>query len=720
MPHPGRRAFLKSAAAAAGSLAAFEALPASIRRALAIPAHAATGTLEDVAHIVVLMQENRSFDHYFGHLAGVRGVNDRFPARQPGGRTVWLQPQGGWSDGAIAPFHLDTRSTSAQCIGDLDHGWHRTHAAIDGGRQDGWVRYKTAMTMGYYLRRDIPFHYALADAFTVCDHYFCSLPGPTHPNRMFLMTGTVDPSGAGGGPLINNHDTVSHPSEPGFTWTTYPERLEKAGVSWRIYQEGTTSDDAYRGNFGLNVLANFKRYIDAPPGSPLHDKAMTARTLSQFALDAKRGELPQVSWLLPPAAFSEHPRWTPAYGATYMDQVLRALTANPEVWSRTVLFIPYDENDGFFDHLVPPQPHVAGQGKSTVDVRDELHTHVDRSRRPVRPADGLPYGLGPRVPMLVVSPWSRGGFVCSDVCDHTSIIRFIERRFGVREPNISAWRRAVCGDLVTALDFTRHDAGRPALPDTHDYRARADRQCRIPVYPEASAPGELSGDAQEPGTRPSRPLGYEFHVEARVARQSGTGPALQVVLHNRGARGMHVWARSDDSRQAPRSYTVEAGKTLSDMLPVLPFNGAAVRYAWTFHGPNGFVRIFQGTIARSGRQADPALEVDVGPALAGRLSSDPSSDLSSLDGLEVSLANLGADSLAVTLTDMAYGRPGKTVTLPPGARRTVRWHVAASHHWYDVGVAVAGYTGYLRRYAGHLETGHDSRTDPAAVAPAWS
>ncbi|HEU0229260.1 MAG TPA: phospholipase C, phosphocholine-specific [Burkholderiaceae bacterium] len=719
MPDPGRRAFLKSAAVAAGSLAAFEALPASICKALAIPAHAGTGTLDDVAHIVVLMQENRSFDHYLGHLSGVRGVNDRFPARQPDGRTVWQQPQGGFSSGTIAPFHLDTRTTNAQCIGDLDHGWRRTHLAIDGGRQDGWVRYKTAMTMGYHLRRDIPFHYALADAFTVCDHYFCSLPGPTHPNRMFLMTGTVDPSGKGGGPLVNNHDPVSFPSEPGFTWSTYPERLEEAGISWRIYQEGTNGHDAYHGNFGLNVLANFKRYIEAPPGSALHERAMTSRTLTQFAQDVKRGELPQVSWLLPPAAFSEHPRWTPAYGATYIDRVLTALTANPAVWSRTVLFIPYDENDGFFDHIVPPQPPVGGQGKSTVDVRDELHTYVDRSRRPVRPADGLPYGLGSRVPMLVVSPWSRGGVVCSDVCDHTSVIRFIERRFGVAEPNISAWRRTVCGDLVSSLDFSRRDIARPSLPDTSDYRARADSQCRIATYPEAPPPGELPKEAQEPGTRPTRPLGYDLHADVLIETRAGASSRLKLVLRNSGARGAHVWARANDSRQPPRSYTVAAGKSLSDDLPVLPSPNPIVRYDWTLYGANGFVRFFQGTFARSGRQVDPPLVVRVGRAQMG-LSPDPLSDVSSLDDLSLSLENTGPGSLILTLADMAYGQPEQKIVLGAGARRTVSWPVATSHHWYDVGVTVAGFAGYLRRCAGHLETGHDSRTDPAALAPVWS
>ncbi|KIP16191.1 phospholipase C, phosphocholine-specific [Burkholderia sp. MSHR3999] len=507
MTSSSRRRFLHTVAQSAGAAAALGAFPESIRRALAIPAARGTGTIRDVEHIVVFMQENRSFDHYFGHLRGVRGYNDRFPIPLPNGKPVWYQPSKADPAKPVLPFRLDTKTTSAQCLGALDHSWAKTHAAIDGGRYDQWPANKTDMTMGYHVREDIPFHYALADAFTVCDHYFCSLPGPTHPNRAYLMTGTIDPTGKFGGPLLDNADYVDGDLPPAYqllTWQTFPERLEARGVSWQIYQQGLTWADPVNGNYGTNILQNFANFIHAQPGSSLYQRAQTVRTLDDLKSDVINDRLPQVSWLLPPAVFSEHPKYTPAYGANYTSQILDALTANPDVWSKTVLFIMYDENDGFFDHIVPPQPPTsAAQGASTVTTDGELHTVVNPGRGGSYTADGLPYGLGPRVPMTVVSPWTKGGFVCSQVFDHTSVIRFIGERFGVDEPNITPWRRTVCGDLRAAFDFRTQDATFPPLPDTSQYRSIADQQCTsqpAPTVPAQPAPI----DPQEPGVRPAR------------------------------------------------------------------------------------------------------------------------------------------------------------------------------------------------------------------------
>ncbi len=705
-----RRAFLNNAARSAAALTASAMLPASIRKALAIAPHSINGTLNDVEHIVVLMQENRSFDHYLGHLSGVRGYSDRFPIRLSGKQTVWLQTRRDATQGIIAPFHLDTHTTSAQCIGDLDHSWRKTHAAFNNGRYDQWPRYKTDMTMGYHLRQDIPYHYALADAFTVCDQYFCSIPGPTHPNRIFLMTGTNDPSGKGGGPLIDNRDLVDRSDLTAFTWTTYPERLEKAGISWQIYQEGTNSHDNYEGNYGLNVLANFKNFVDAADGSALHRRAMTARSLVQLAWDVKNNALPQVSWLLPPAAFCEHPRWTPAYGANYIARALDALTANREVWSKTVLLLMYDENDGFFDHIVPPQPPGDPQsGKSTVAVADELHTVVNPDHHPAYQADNLPYGLGPRVPMIVISPWSKGGFVCSQVFDHTSVIRFIEQRFGVVEPNISAWRRAVCGDLTAALDFSRRRMDLPPLPDTQGYRAMADEQCRSLARPQVPAGNAVAFGAQEPGTRPARPTPYDFQVVDTIDIKK---MSLHLEFDNRGGQGAHFWAYSDDSAKEPRRYTIEAGKSLADDFSV---DMRTAKYAWTVYGPNGFVRVFNGQI-RAGKAPGAVM------ATANR-SSAPDM-LTIRDGYRnqvgvflLELHNRGGEPLPIVLTDKAYGVPTRELTLLPNSRFVSEWDIARNYSWYDISVTLVGYAEYERRYAGHMETGHDSRTDPAAAEP---
>ncbi|MBR8008464.1 phosphocholine-specific phospholipase C [Burkholderia vietnamiensis] len=702
MTSSSRRRFLHTVAQSAGAAVALNAFPESIRRALAIPAARGTGTIRDVQHIVVFMQENRSFDHYFGHLRGVRGYNDRFPIPLPNGKPVWYQPSKEDPGKPVLPFRLDTKTTSAQCLGALDHSWAKTHAAIDGGRYDQWPANKTDMTMGYHVRDDIPFHYALADAFTVCDNYFCSLPGPTHPNRSYLMTGTIDPTGKFGGPLLDNADYVDGDLPPAYqllSWTTFPERLEARGVSWQIYQQGLTWADPYNGNYGTNILQNFANFIDAKPGSSLYRRAQTVRTLDNLKDDVINDRLPQVSWLLPPAAFSEHPKYTPAYGANYTSQILDALTSNPDVWAKTVLFIMYDENDGFFDHVVPPQPPTsAAQGASTVTTDGELHTVVNPGRGGSYTADGLPYGLGPRVPMTVVSPWSKGGFVCSQVFDHTSVIRFIGERFGVDEPNITPWRRTVCGDLTAAFDFRSSDATFPALPDTSQYRSIADQQCTSQPAPTVPAtPSPI--DPQEPGVRPARALPYELHVNASIYG----GNTLRIEFANRGNQGAHFHVYATNRTDGPWRYTVGARRVLHADFDLTETNGA---YAFSVYGPNGFVRVFAGDVsaatARRRNHAQP--EVKAGYDVAN-------------GNLYLKLRNHGSGHVTLTLTDNAYGAPSRQVTLHGGDERVEQWALAASHHWYDVTVSDGANLTFSRRFAGHVENGRPSYSDPAAVKP---
>ncbi|MEB4710898.1 phospholipase C, phosphocholine-specific [Burkholderia contaminans] len=702
MTSSSRRRFLHTVAQSAGAAVALNAFPESIRRALAIPAARGTGTIRDVEHIVVFMQENRSFDHYFGHLRGVRGYNDRFPIPLPSGKPVWYQPSKADPGKPVLPFRLNTLTTSAQCVGDLDHSWYKTHAAIDGGRYDQWPANKTDMTMGYHVREDIPFHYALADAFTVCDNYFCSLPGPTHPNRSYLMTGTVDPTGKFGGPLLDNSDYVDGDGPPAYqllSWTTFPERLEAHGVSWQIYQQGTTGNDPYNGNYGTNVLQNFANFINAKPGSSLYQRAQTVRTLDNLKDDVINDRLPQVSWLCPPAAFSEHPKYTPAYGANYTSQILDALTSNPDVWRKTVLFIMYDENDGFFDHIVPPQPPTsAAQGASTVTTDGELHTVVNPGRGGSYTADGLPYGLGPRVPMTVVSPWTKGGFVCSQVFDHTSVIRFIGERFGIDEPNITPWRRTVCGDLTAAFDFRSSDASFPPLPDTSQYRSIADQQCTSQPAPTVPAtPSPI--DPQEPGVRPARALPYELHVKASVYG----GTKLRIEFANRGNQGAHFHVYATNRTDGPWRYTVGARRVLHADFDLTVTNGA---YTFAVYGPNGFVRVFSGNVsAPAAPHRNPAQpEVKAGYDVAN-------------GNLYLKLRNHGGAHVTLTLTDNAYGAPSRQVTLHGGDERVEQWMLASSHQWYDVTVSDGAAGTFSRRFAGHVENGRPSYSDPAAVRP---
>jgi phospholipase C len=454
-----------------------------------------------VKHVVVLLQENRSFDTYFGALRGVRGFDDPTAVTLPSGKPVFYQPAPN-AVGCELPFHMDTTKTSSACVADLSHSWLALHSARDGGKMDGWIGAMTAadgptnglLTMGYYTRDDIPWHYALADAFTTGDGYHCSVMGPTNPNRLYWLTGTVDPNGRNGGPVVDNSET------PPYTWPTYPERLEAAGISWRLYQELNNYDD--------NPLAWFQQYQTAAKSSPLYRRGIAPQNslVDRFAEDVATGRLPQVSWIIGPDYTTEHPSYLPAEGAQFMNQIISALRDNPDMWRKTVLLISYDENDGYFDHVPPPTAPLGTPGEYVNPVPPAAH--------------GIsgPIGLGFRVPLLVVSPWSAGGYACGDTFDHTSTLRFIERLFGVREPNISEWRRRTCGDLLSAFDFSTPPAEFPdlpspdALPNPGNPANVNAEETECFVQPGGSGnpppappdPHAQTVPRQEPGTRPRR------------------------------------------------------------------------------------------------------------------------------------------------------------------------------------------------------------------------
>jgi phospholipase C len=678
-----RRDFLRTMGVSAAT-AAF--LRNSVARAAALPPVRRSGTLEDVAHVVVFMQENRSFDHYFGHLPGVRGYSDRFPLELPGGKPVWFQPRMRRPGEVILPFHLDTRRSAAAFLQDLDNDWMSQQGAIAGGRFDGWPLNKTDMTMGYFLRSDVPFHYALADAFTICDHYFCSVPGPTNPNRVMLWTGSIDPQGSGGGPCMDDDDSVYTPGVKPFTWTTYAERLQRAGITWRVYQEGLGDheDHPMTGNFDDNSLAYFEPFVSAPKDSELYRRALQPAGVEQLRRDVLAGRLPQVSWIVSPAAYSEHPSYPPAYGAIYIARVLEALTADLASWGKTVLLLDYDENDGFFDHLLPPQPPTPVlPGVSTVSTEGEIHDTVNPDHATRYTPDQLPYGLGPRVPMLAISPWSKGGYVCSEVFDHTSVIRFLEVRFGVREPNITAWRRAVCGDLTSAFDFAAHNARSVTLPATSGYWDLAHQESALPppTVPDHQA---ITLVAQEPGARPARPLPYALELDLAAAHDG-----VQLQFENRSSVGVCCTAYWDGSFGLPRRYTLGAGHRLKDFVP-LP---RGEKLAMTVYGPNGFVRKVQG-------EGAPPLE------LASRAEADGT--------MRLYLRNIGERALSVRIRDEAYGRGEQSMRLEP--EKAAQWlcNLRASHHWYDLSVRAER---HRWRLAGHIESGHDSYSDPASGAP---
>jgi phospholipase C len=420
---------------------------------------AGPASLSDIAHVVILMQENRSFDHYFGTMSGVRGFSDPEALRGVFGQSGYQPGRGPSLAGYLEPFRLssDPPLRDGQTTNDISHTWAAQHDSWNGGAMDKFVATHVSVdgaahgpvTMGYYTRADLPFYYALADAFTVCDAYFSSVLGPTDSNRLMSMSATIDPAGTAGGPVVETFgDRIAEYGK--LTWETMPERLQAAGVSWKVYNDRLSE-------LALSPLPYFKAFNNpfSVTGAELVGRGL-APGLDDFGQDIRANKLPSVSWIMPPLAECEHPAAPPGYGEYFINSILSALVSNPAVWAQTVLFVTHDENGGFFDHVPPLTPPPGTEG-------EWLTGNLPAA------AGGIngPVGLGFRVPALVVSPFSRGGYVCSDRFDHTSLLRFIETRFGVEVPNLSPWRRSVTGDLTSALALARPpDTSGPALPPT--------------------------------------------------------------------------------------------------------------------------------------------------------------------------------------------------------------------------------------------------------------
>ncbi|MFB7724092.1 phospholipase C [Nocardia sp. NPDC056100] len=499
-----RRDFMAKAMVAGGAgMVASWANPIIERAYAADPA--GMGGLGDIEHFVLLMQENRSFDHYFGTLSGVRGFDDPSPAWNQYGYAPGVGPT---ADGFINPFRLDTErgpSLDGECINDPDHTWAGMHKAWNNGRNDGWMPMSIASVgaangpaaMGYYTRADIPVHHDLADAFTICDNYHCSVLGPTDPNRLYWVSATIDPDGLAGGPLL---ETPTMIPQNAYSWRTMPENLSDAGVSWKIYNNrdvGPLSSVILDGMMGC-----FKQAAD--PASELARRGKAPVYPSDFAADVAADQLPNVSWVIPSLLNCEHPALPPALGAVGIMQVLDILTSNPKVWEKTALIVSYDENGGFFDHVTPPTPPPGTAG-------EYLTVPLDRAHK----SEGIagPIGLGYRVPCFVISPYSRGGLVSSQTFDHTSQLRLLERRFGVDVPNLTAWRRGVTGDMTSSFDFgSTPDTAKPAFGPADRKLNAALAQCGPNVAlgtANVGTPYPVPPNAmptQEPGTR-RRPSG---------------------------------------------------------------------------------------------------------------------------------------------------------------------------------------------------------------------
>ncbi|MFG2829558.1 phosphocholine-specific phospholipase C [Streptomyces sp. NPDC048434] len=700
-PEVSRRHVLGVGAAAVGAAAAGSLLPPSLQQALAAdaarPAHGGGG-LGDIRHVVVLMQENRSFDHYFGMLRGVRGYADRNAIELPGGRSVYEQP-GLLGLGTVLPFPVReaaaTQKKDLQYIGALDHSWFGGAVAWNGGWMNNWVTAKTAATMAHYDRQDVPLHYELADTFTVCDAYHSSIHSSTSPNRNHLVSGWTgyEPNGK----RAVGNDAYEEDTHTGYTWTTYAERLEKAGRSWRVYQEWDNFTDnnlefyasfkavARKALAKVDGVRNMTGYYGKLAGADeagrrrlqglleegvrglsraersLFERALRRgepdSTATAFAADVASGRLPEVSYLVPSAADSEHPgSSSPAESATIVYKVLDALGKHPDVWRHTALFLTYDENDGFFDHVPPPVPPPGTDGEYW---------------------EGRPTGLGMRVPMLVISPWTVGGYACSQIFDHTSITRFLERWTGIEEPNISAWRRTVCGDLTAAFDFSR-GRKQPSVRQPGAIPPFSGRWSPLP-------PAEQAPPQPERGSRPARALPYQPDADG------GFDPGAAVfrmAVRNGGKASAHLalypYAKEFD---VPQHRDVRGKEEWE-----VPVKGGAYRFTVT--GPNGFRREFAGT----GRGAAAAVRIST-RIDAGR------------QELHLTVTNHSRTGLTFTLEPLAYadGAP-RTLKVKAGGIRTVGHPAGDAHGWYDLGLSVAEDPSFHRRLMGHVENGKESVT----------
>jgi phospholipase C len=806
-----RRDFFRQAAFLSGGAGLTEMLAAAVQRASGIDP-APGSTYLDAEHIVVLMQENRSFDHSFGALRGVRGFNDPRAVTLPNQHPVWLQTNA--AGRSYVPFRLNLRETKTTWLGSLPHSWRDQTDARNHGNHDGWLEAKPSgrkecagmpLTLGYYNREDLPFYYALADAFTVCDQNFCSSLTGTTPNRLHLWTGTIREKP--GAPANVRNSEVNYDANA--RWMTFPERLEDAGVSWRIYQNEVSlptgfngEEDDWLSNFTDNSLEWFEQYhvgfnesylkyletlptklppeiaeLDRkiaalPAGSPalarlqrerrskaellanapaekkkwgreaweklptreknLHQKAFTTnkadkgyrelttlgyndagtpRTMQvpkgdplyQFRQDVNGGKLPTISWLVPSSHFSDHPG-SPWYGAWYLAEVMNILTRNPAVWKKTIFILTYDENDGYFDHVPPfvaPDPRNPETGKVSagIDAATEYVTlEDDLKKQPAREARGGPIGLGYRVPMIVASPWSRGGYVNSQVFDHTSVLqlmeKFLSHRTGkpIRETNISAWRRAVCGDMTSAFQpFTAGQTQTLPYPPMKEFLEGIHKaqfkalpsgfqQCTADNYRQRMP-------RQEPGVRPAHALPYRLHVTGKLS-----GHALELRMAALGAAGAPFHAYTPGNfRGKPelrtRAYAVSAGARLTDTWALDGFaNG---RYDLRVHGPNGYYRELAGDAA------DPLLDVSC-RYRAG--------------DVQLVVMNLHRErTYTLEVKDNGYGTAVRPLTVKPGVESTLTLKLAQSSHWYDFTVAVEG---YRRRFAGRVETGKPGTSDP--------
>ncbi|MFT3747287.1 MAG: phospholipase C, phosphocholine-specific [Agriterribacter sp.] len=829
-----RREFIKKAALLSGGSGLLGGLPESIQKAFAIDPKAGS-TYLDAEHIVFLMQENRSFDHCYGTLQGVRGYNDPRAITLPDKNKVWAQTNA--KGETYAPFRLNIRDSKSTWLGSLPHSWDNMVDARNEGKHDKWLDAKRSgrkeckdmpLTMGFYNREDIPFYYALADAFTVCDQHFCSSLTGTTPNRLYFWTGTIREKHDEN--IIANvyNSDVTYNREA--SWKTFPEYLEENNIPWKIYQNEVSIETGFEGeeedwlaNFTDNPIEWFKQFNirfshghmkflpkaakilpeaiakleekirSLPEGNSelpklqrelkqrqaqweyvkdamqkytpenfeklstreknLHNKAFsdnrndpeyreltsityddngTQRTMQlpksdvlfQFREDVKSGKLPTVSWVVAPSNFSDHPG-SPWYGAWYLSEVIDILTQNPEVWKKTIFILNYDENDGYFDHVppfVPPNPYKENSGKVSAGIVTKTdYVSKEQTWMKTKPADEddreSPIGLGFRVPLVIASPWTRGGWVCSEVFDLTSPIQFMEHFLShktgkkIESAEVTSWRRAVSGNLTSAfrpyngekipaptpverIPFLEsiHKAQFKALPSGYKLLTNEEvKQINTDRFASLVMP------QQEKGTRSSCALPYQLYAEGKLSTDK---KSFKIKLDAKNevfgtkAIGSPFNIYAPGTNILPRNYAVLAGDSLTDEWSI------DKDYHLQVYGPNGFFREFKGTVN------DPLLDVSC------EYESSPAGKKNLTGKIALRLKNNSKQSLTIEVPDNAYKSRTQTKILSAGSQAGITIDTAKYQGWYDFSVKIKGNNDFEKRYAGRVETGKSSISDP--------
>jgi phospholipase C len=814
-------------------------IPESIKKALSIDP-APGSTFLDAEHIVILMQENRSFDHCFGTLQGIRGFNDPRAVSLPDQKPVWLQTNE--KGETYSPFRLNIKDTKATWMGDLPHSRASQVDAYNKGKYDQWLTAKKSgnkkyagmpLTLGYFNRADLPFNYGMADAFTICDQNFCSGMTSTTPNRSFFWTGKITHM-ENDLPKANiRNDDYEYGKMP---WKTFPELLEENNVPWKFYQNeldcggGFKEEErAWLSNFGCNLLEYFTAYnvkftpwyiqslqkqVEELPieinqlqqkkpanetesqkiqkaiakkqevfnnaiaelkkwnkesfeqlpekeknlyrnafvvndGDPAYrslaklnyndgtvNREMTvpeSDIFYQFRKDVNEGKLPAVSWLASPQNFSDHPS-APWYGAWYVSEALDILTKNPEVWKKTIFILTYDENDGYFDHIPPfsiPDNNKPGTGKCSAGIDTEVeHVRLEHELKQgisaTQAREGA-VGLGFRVPMIIASPWSRGGKVCSELFDHTSTLQFLEtfvnQKFNknIHIENISRWRRTICGDLTAA--FSPFDGSplpkipfpdrNPFVEDIYSAQFRKEpsgyKQLTAQQVNAIKKGNTTISAEQEKGTRPSCALNYELMADSSINN-------LKKQVEIKMSAGNKLFGNkavgSPFTVYAPGKFTDENGAV--DILRTWSFAvsaGDSITYGWPLeafendqyhlqlHGPNGFYREFKGS--------------NIDPALNFKIEYEINENKKATGNIVIEIGNNDlANDHTIEIKDNAYNTATIKKQLSSAGIETILLSLEKSYGWYDFTIAVDGGNPFEKRYAGRVETGKESISDP--------